>query len=303
MEPDGVASGGEIELISDEHGLAVIGNPATVELFLASEGLESKELGLPRLSKALNRGGALAQGGAEISANAGRWVKLTKKSAQDLKKYQLMKGSSPGTVRTVLTQNGKTKGFLELAKTPGAIAGNPAVLAGVGGIMAQLAMQQAMDEITDYLETIDKKLDSVLRAQLNQVLARVDAVDLMIQEAMTIRESVGRVSEVTWSKVQASSATIIETQAFALRQLSDLAADLEQKRKVGDLVDATKETEAEVRKWLAVLARCVQLHDGVAVLELDRVLDADPEELDRHRMGLNRPGFHAVFAVGGVTGR
>jgi len=33
------------------------------------------------------------------------------------------------------------------------------------GIMAQVAMQQTMDEITDYLATIDEKLDDVLRAQ------------------------------------------------------------------------------------------------------------------------------------------
>jgi len=34
---------------------------------------------------------------------------------------------------------------------------------------------------------------------------------------------------------------------------------------------------------LAVLARTFQLQDGVAVLELDRVLDASPDELDNHR--------------------
>ena len=39
----------EIQLISDGDGLAVIGDPAAVERFLASEGLPSKDLGLPRL--------------------------------------------------------------------------------------------------------------------------------------------------------------------------------------------------------------------------------------------------------------
>jgi len=301
MEPDD-APLGEIELISDEHGVAVIGDPATVELFLASEGLDSKELGLPRLSKALNAGGALAQGGSEIAANAGRWVKLTEESAQKLKRFKLMKGSSPGTARTVLTQNGKSKGFLELVKTPGSIAGNPAVLAGVGGIMAQLAMQQAMDEITDYLETIDKKLDSVLRMQLNQVLAEMDAVDLAIQEAMTVREHVGRVSEVAWSKVQTTSQSILKTQALVVRQLRDLASELEKKQKVGELTDATKETEADVRKWLAVLARCVQLHDAVAVLELDRVLDSAPDELDRYRMGLKAARESRLALLASATG-
>ncbi len=153
---------------------------------------------------------------------------------------------------------------------------NPAVLAGAAGIMAQLAMQQTMDEITDYLATIDEKLDDVLRAQTNQVLARVDGVDLAIREAMSVRNSVGRVSEVTWSKVQATSSTILDTQAYALRQLNDLAEKLERKNKVGDLAKATKDAQAEVQKWLSVLARCFQLHDAIAVLELDRVLDASP---------------------------
>ena len=74
--------------------------------------------------------------------------------------------------------------------------------------MAQLAMQQTMDEITDYLATIDEKVDDVLRAQKDAVLADMIGVDFVIEEAMTIREQVGRVSEVTWSKVQATPATI-----------------------------------------------------------------------------------------------
>ena len=163
---------------------------------------------------------------------------------------------------------------------------NPAVLAGAAGIMAQIAMQQTMDEITDYLATIDEKLDDVLRAQTNQVLARMDGVDLAIKEAMSVRDTVGRVSEVTWSKVQNSSATILETQGYALRQLGDLAEKIEQKTKVGVLAKTAKEAEAGVQKLLAVLARCFQLHDAMAVLELDRVLDASPDELDRHRLGL-----------------
>jgi hypothetical protein len=160
------------------------------------------------------------------------------------------------------------------------------MLTGAAGIMAQLAMQQSMSEITDYLAKIDEKLDSVLRAQTNQVLARMDGVALAVEEAMSVRESVGRVSEVTWSKVQGSAQTIHETQGYALRQLGDLADKIEEKTKVGGLAKTAKDAEAEVEKWLTVLARCFQLHDAVGVLELDRVLDASPDELDRHRIGL-----------------
>ena len=152
--------------------------------------------------------------------------------------------------------------------------------------MAQLAMQQTMDEITDYLATIDEKVDDVLRAQKDAVLADMIGVGFVIEEAMTIREQVGRVDEVTWSKVQAAPATIARTQAYALRQLDALAEKLERKTKIGDLAKTAKEAESKVQEWLAVLARCFQLQDAIAVLELDRVLDASPEELDGHRLGL-----------------
>ena len=85
---------------------------------------------------------------------------------------------------------------------------NPAVLAGAAGIMAQFAMQQTMDEITDYLATIDKKVDDVLRAQKDAAVAQLIGVGFVIEEAVTIREEAGRVSEVTWSKVQATTQTI-----------------------------------------------------------------------------------------------
>lgn len=276
----------EIQLISDGDGLAVIGEPMAVERFLVAEGLSSKDLGLPRLGAVLSTGAATAQAGSEIAATSGRWVKLTEKSAKALKQHKLMKGSESGANRAVLTENGKIKGALEIVRTPGSLLSNPAVLAGAAGLMAQLAMQQTMDEITDYLATIDEKVDDVLRAQTDAVLADMIGVDLAIEEAMTIREQVGRVSEVTWSKVQATSVTITRTQAYALRQLDALAEKLEHKTKIDDLAKASKEAESKVQEWLAVLARCFQLQDALAVLELDRVLDAAPDELDRHRLGL-----------------
>jgi hypothetical protein len=276
----------EIQLISDGDGLAVIGDPMAVERFLVSEGLPSKDLGLQRLRPALGSAAGVAQAGSEITANSGRWVKLTKESAQQIKQFGLMKGSSAGVSRAVVTENGKIKGIVQFAKGPGSLAANPALLAGAAGLMAQLAMQQAMDEITDYLATIDEKVDDVLRAQKDAVLADMIGVDFVIEEAMTIREQVGRVSEVTWSKVQGTSVTVARTQAYALRQLDALAEKMEHKSKIGDLAKTSKEAESKVPEWLAVLARCFQLQDALAVLELDRVLDASPVELDQHRLAL-----------------
>lgn len=277
----------QIQLISDGDGMAVIGTAREVERFLASEDLPSKDLGLQRLGPILSAGAGVAQAGSEVAANSGRWVKLTKESAHLVDKYGLRKSSKTGLSSGVVKgSKGQVKGFVEFVKGPGAVLSNPAVLAGAAGIMAQVAMQQTMDEITDYLAAIDAKLDDVLRAQKDAVLADMIGVDLVIEEAMTIREQVGRVSEVTWSKVQATTMVIARTQAYALRQLDGIAEKLERETGIGQLATIVKESESKVQEWLAVLARCFQLQAAIAVLELDRVLDASPEELDRHRLAL-----------------
>lgn len=277
---------GEIQLVSDGDGLAVIGDPTDVERFLVSEGLTSTDLGLRRLGTGLSAGGSTIQAASMVAANSGRWVKLTDESAKLVKQYGLMETKTPGVSHAMIGKPGSIKSWVQITKSPGAISANPALLAGAAGIMAQAAMQQSMNEVMDYLATIDEKVDDVLRAQKDAVLARMIGVALVIDEAMTIRDKRGRVDEITWSKVHAAPATIAETQAYALRQLDALAEKLERKEKIGELAKAAKAAEAQSQEWLAVLARCFQLQDAIAVLELDRVLDASPDELDGHRLGL-----------------
>ncbi|MEU7027710.1 hypothetical protein AB0A60_13585 [Streptomyces sp. NPDC046275] len=277
----------EIQLIRDGDGLAVIGDEATVERFLVSEGLPSQALRPRPFRSALGDAAGAAQVASDIAANSGRWVKLTKESAQRIDQLGLRKSATTGLSTGVLKgPKGQIKGFVEFAKGSGPLRGNPAQLANVGAVMAQLAMQQAMDEITDYLAAIDEKLDDVLRAQEDDALSKMVGVEFVIEEAMTIRDEVGRVSDITWSKVQATPETIATTQVYALRRLDALAEKMERKARIGELASAAEEAESKARQWLAVLARCFQLQDAIAVLELDRVLDADPAELDRHRDGI-----------------
>ncbi|MGW9196685.1 hypothetical protein [Micromonospora chersina] len=290
----------EIQLISDGDGLAVIGHPTAVERFIVSEGLPSTDLGLPRLGSVLSAGAAAAQTGSEIAAHSGRWVQLTKESAQTVHKFGLMPTKTPGVSHAMVGDPGSIQKWLQISKVHGA---NPALLSGAAGIMAQLAMQQSMKEITDYLATIDEKVDDVLRAQKDAVLARMIGVGFVIEESMTIREQRGRVDEVTWSKVQGAPATIAETQAYALRQLDALAEKLERKTTIGDLARAAREAESKGQEWLVVLARCFQLQDAIAVLELDRVLDASPGELDGHRLGLRAARQNRLELISRCTER
>jgi hypothetical protein len=292
----------EIQLINDGDGLAVIGHPAAVDRFLSAERLPSKDLGLKRLSSAFGAAAKITKAGAEVSEQSGRWVQLSAESAAAMKKYNLMSGSENGLSRAVLTDHGRITGLLEIVQTPSAMLTNPAILTGAAGLMAQLAMKQSMDEITDYLAVIDKKVDAVLRAQTDAVVADMIGVELVIGEALTIREQVGRVSEVTWSKVQATPVPLARTQAYALRQLDAIAEELET-TDVGDLATTSKKAEIKLQEWLAVLARCFQLQDAVAVLELDRVLEASVEELERHRVAIRIARRKRLELISRTTGR
>ena len=276
-----------IELISDGTGLAVLGSAAAVEEFMASTGLTPREEHKRGTAQIISAGSGAAEVASKYAENSGRWLKMTAESTKKLKDLGgLTPTTTPGISHAMIGPRGATKSWIQVVNSPGTALTSPAALAGFGGMMAQMAMQQQLNQIQDYLEAIDQKLDDLIRSQMNQVLSRVDAAGLAIAEAMTVRETVGRVSEVSWSKVQSQPTAILETQAFALRQLADLVDKFDKKKSVSDLVKACKETETEIVKWLAILARCFELQDAHAILELDRVMDSTPEELDRHRLGL-----------------
>lgn len=275
----------EIEVISDGDGLAVLGAPGDVDAFLTSFGFEAVELDLDRLGPSYKSAAGLLNAGAATMANSGRWMKLTEESFAASKALPLVKNAATGNLHATLrASGGQFAKNLQFVATPAALT-NPAVLAGAAAVMQQMALQEAIEEIGEYLAVIDEKIDDILRAQKDAVLADMIGVDLVIEEAMTIRGEVGRVSDVTWSKVQATALTIARTEAYALRQI-DAQAEKVESASVADLAVAAKSAESTVREWLAVLAHCVQLQDSLAVLELDRVLDSEPEDLDHHRLGL-----------------
>jgi hypothetical protein len=292
--------GDDIQLVSDGDGLAVFGNPAEVDQFLIGEGLASKG----RLGSAISLGSVAATAGTAASANSGRWVKLSAESSSLLEKYGLVTNPITGlSMKTLRSEKGNFVELFEYADDAKSLFLDSAAAAAAGGLLSQLAMRQAMDEITDYLETINEKVDDVLRAQKDAVLADMIGVGFVLDDAMVLRDQVGRVSEVTWSKVQAAPTTIGRTEAYALRQLDAIAEKLEHKTSVADLAETSKDAESKVREWLAVLARCFQLQDEFTVLELDRVSDASPNELDHHRLALKAARTQRLEQIARSTNR
>ncbi|WP_228507613.1 hypothetical protein [Herbiconiux sp. VKM Ac-1786] len=297
---------GEVELVSDGDGLVAIGSPSDVERFFLSAGLEtvpSRPVDLHRLWSLSGTGAAVVQVGADIAANSGRWVKLTAESAEAVKKFGLMPTKTPGVSHAMIGDAGDIKQWLQIAQAPTLLLSGPFALTALSTMMQQRAMQEQMDEIVEYLQEINEKVDDILRGQRDAVLADMIGVDLIIEEALTVRDQVGRVSEITWSKVQASGMTLARTQAYALRQLDAIAEKLEKKADLGDIAKATKDAEPKVQEWIAVLARTVQLQDGVFILELDRVLDSAPSDLESHRVGLAKARRNRVELIARSTAR
>jgi hypothetical protein len=292
----------DIQLISDDDGLAVIGDPAAIEEFLRSEGLwaSSKMLDLRRLKSLFGIGAGVAQAASEISANSARWLKMTPESAHLYKKYGLMETKTPGVSHAMVGKPGSIQKWLQVEQGPGSLLTNPAVLSGAAGIMAQVAMQQAMADITSYLVTIDEKVGDVLRKQDDAVVAHMVGTGHVIERALTIREEMGGVNQTLWSTVDQAHDTIETTQAYALDQLDTIAKKLES-TKVGGLAKTAGQAESEVPKWLAVLARCFQLQDAIDVLELDRVLDESPEKLAAYRRALMQDRQNRRELISGHT--
>ncbi|MFK4693636.1 hypothetical protein [Streptomyces pristinaespiralis] len=283
-----------IQLISDGDGLAVIGDPADVEHFLASEGLLSlsRDLVLRSLGPLLRIGAVVAQVGSGIAAHSGRWLKLTEESAHLYKKHGLMESKLPGISHAMVGKPGSIKSWLQVVEGPGSLLTNPAILSGAAGIMAQFALQHEMSKIKSHLATIDKKVDDVIRAQKDAELGKMFGAGSDIESALTVLEAVGRVDDDTWSTVQGRTHTITDALGWVLRRLDALAERMEGTTKIGDLAKTAKETESEASDLLIVLARCFELQGALDVLRLERALDKSPDEMEglRRALAVDRQG-------------
>lgn len=290
----------DVQIFGNDDGYAIIGPHAEVQGFLEKAGLDSLEMDFTRLNQALNAGSAAAQAAAQLAAQSGRWIKLAPESDEVMRHLPLMKGSTADRARLIAMSDGKTAKILEVM-TPTALALNPATLLVLSTYMQQAAIEQSMEQILDYLNVIDKKLDDVLRNQKNDILAQVAGAALTIDEAMTIRRTVGRVTETLWNKVQATPNQIDTTMGRALLQLDALADKVSQYAKEGKFDNNAAEIRQDAMEWLSVIAQCFRLRDAVSVIELDRMLEESPDDLRSYREGLETARTQRLTNIGSRT--
>jgi hypothetical protein len=127
-----------------------------------------------------------------------------------------MKTKTKGVSHAMLGETGKDSlKWLQVEDGAGALLSNPAVLAGIGGLMSQFAQQAEARELKELLVRIDEKLDDVRRAQRDAVLARMRSSAGAIDEAMILRANGGD-PKTTWDKVSGVSESILNVQDEAL---------------------------------------------------------------------------------------
>lgn len=232
--------------------------------------------------------GVAATGLAKAQEQSGRWLKATPETAALIKKLGSSSFGKDGLLGGVLRGDKgrivKHMKFENLSKAGLLTPAAPMVLASMA---TQYALEAALDEITDYLQSLDVKLDQLLKQRKTETLGQLGGASLAIDEAATIHAATGTVSAVTWSKVQAVSLSLQTMQAEAVAQVAALADDV---AAAGDDTDkaakALERTEKDTKFWLAALARTMALQDRQYVLELARIGDEDPLQLDAHREGI-----------------
>lgn len=186
-----------VTIIQDEQGIVFLGDAGTIDLWLKDEGFDSKAF-TAKAVQTISSASKGAQAAGNAMAESGRWVKLTKESAELVAKYGKNCKKGPFQAGVARQPNGRIIKHLQFTQ-PGQL--NPAMLTGVSGVMAQMALEQAVSEITDYLKEIDAKLDDLLRDQKDQTVSKLAGISHMIDETMLIYQQVGSISETTWSKM------------------------------------------------------------------------------------------------------
>lgn len=227
--------------------------------------------------------GTGAQAAGSVMVESGRWVKLTKESAELVAKYGRNGREEALQAGAVRQSNGRIIKHLKFTQ-PGQL--NPAMLTGIGGVMVQMALEQAVSEITDYLRELDAKLDDLLRDRKDQTVSELAGISHMIDETMLIYQQVGSISETTWSRVSGCPQDIATIQAYAIAKIKGLTEKVEREQDPKQVRPLTQQIRQEIRQWLGMLASEVRMQGRFSCILTARVCQEEPEQLEAHKKSI-----------------
>lgn len=266
----------DIEVYGDNDGLILLGDAEDIRQILAELQIteeQAMDISNATIFRNAHRATEMLQIAQERS---GRWVKLTKESAEKARKHGLLRNNATGNFVGVIGKGGKKgiKGNVQFEKITGGLS--PVKLANIETLMLTMALEQTMKEMTDYLKQIDAKVDQVLRQQKNAELAKFLSVDGLISEAEAELRCIGTLSDATWDQLGSSAQTVNEVHQYALLQLKDIADKISSSP---SKPRATKSTllkaRSDIGDWLSVAADCLHLRGRIDMLKVQRFIDTD----------------------------
>ncbi|KFI63303.1 hypothetical protein [Bifidobacterium cuniculi] len=270
---------GEIELYGDDNGILLVGDPQEISEALAALGIEESRGRDMHESAILKSGVKVTQALQAMQDRSGRWVKLTPDTADKIKKHGLMRNNATGNFMGVIGKGGKggIKGNVQFERL--ASVANPATVANAQMIMVTMAIQQTMQEMTEYLKAIDAKVDLVLKRQKDALFAKFLAVNDLAREAERELQRTGAISELTWDQIQGASITSNEVFRYAILQLRGVNEDIEHAMvDTRTAKDTLNRVRNDMQEWLTVTADCLRLRDRLDLLKLQRYLSIDMDE-------------------------
>lgn len=279
-----------VELVSDGENLLVLSEDRrSVEAFLQAKGLldRARELGRHQLVPALRSSADVLRTVSDAVAESSLWLKVTPESAEAIKEFGLTDSVVPGVAYAMAGARGSIREWIKVDTTARAQVANPGVLSGAAGVLSQAARQQEAAELRELLESLDQKLDKVIRGQKDEILGDLAGIERQIRVTRKRLDVEGDIDALTWSALFGTSVGLRQVQAKALLKLRGIANDLDGKKHFGDLSQRLHEARGEVQVWLSVVARCVTALDELAVLELDYCAVLEPHRLDVRRAMLD----------------
>ena len=269
-----------------DDGVLVLGSDAALERFDQAAPRPTRRMS-PKIFSTVS---TVLGGASGVAATSGRYIKLDAESAAFVKANGVnLDQITSGVIRAKDTAGGSGGAIAKHLTFEQAALVTPAGGAALAVAGAKMAIEKMLEEIQDYLEVIDAKLDMLLEQHRTNALGRLGGVALTIDEATALHEQTGTVSSVTWSKVQANAIHLSTLQVESVEQLRAIARQVSKHQGDPDKTAALFPTlQDDVAFWLGVIAQVIRLEEQQSLLELAHVEEVEPDQLEDHRIGISR---------------
>jgi hypothetical protein len=233
---------------------------------------------------------------SQSQANGGKWVKLTEESAAKLRDLAVNNPPKNGVMAGVI--RGPKGRINQHAKfvMPGGGTPNPLMMSNAATLAMSMAIQVAIEDLRKYLETMDVKLDKLLQNDRAEAMGEIRGITRIMSEAFDMYQETGRVSSVSWDKVQHHPTSLASFVAQSVEQIESMTEKISQGSVSDKAKSAARLAKEELSFWLSILAISLANQKRFHVLELARVNQEHPEDAEIHRevtakhneaMGLN----------------